>query len=150
MILHLKDMDEHYLASQIYQEQVDKGWLGLAKEAKDICEELHIEDVNTTAMNKSEFKRLVKGAIQTKHEANLREQSQGKTKCSNIMKEGYGKKEYMNEKKRALGLAFFLLLEISQMTKKICKNKLVVQVWIGGKRITFNCSVSRQWAKFNC
>ena len=99
MILHLKDLDDQSLASQIYREQLGKGWPGLAKETKEICEELHIEDVNATTMSKNEFKRLIKGAIQTKHEANLREQSQGKTKCYNIMKEGYGKKENMNEKK---------------------------------------------------
>ena len=99
MILHLKDLDEHFLASQIYQEQVDKGWPGLAKEAREICQDLHIEDVNTTSMNKSEFKRLVKGAIETKNEAILKEQAENKSKCCNIMKENYGKKEYINEKK---------------------------------------------------
>ena len=71
----------------------------MAKEAKEICEELQIEDVNSTTMSKSEFKRLVKGAIRTKHEAILKEQAQSKTKCCNILKESYGKKEYMNEKK---------------------------------------------------
>ena len=99
MILHLKDLNDKSLASQIYREQVEKGWPGLAKETKEICEELHIEDVNKTQMNKSEFKRMIKGAIQTKHEEILRQQSKGKTKCYNILKEGYGKKEYLNEKK---------------------------------------------------
>ena len=64
--LHLKDPEEQSLESQIYREQVEKGWWpGLAKETKEICKELHIEDVNATLMNKSEFKRMIKGGIQT-------------------------------------------------------------------------------------
>ena len=42
---------------------------------------------------------MVKGAIETKNEAILKEQAENKSKCCNIMKENYGKKEYMNEKK---------------------------------------------------
>ena len=99
MILHLKDLEEKSLASQIYKEQVAKGWPGLAKEAKEICGELNIEDVNSTNMTKSEFKRLMKGALDTRNEAILKEQAKNKQKCYNIMKEDYGKKEYMNEKK---------------------------------------------------
>ena len=99
MILHLKELDENSLAAQIYKEQVEKGWPGLAKEAKQICEELDIEDVNSSTLSTSEFKRLVTGAIKTKDESILREQAQNKTKCHNIMKEDYGKKEYLNDKK---------------------------------------------------
>ena len=99
MILHLKDLEDESLASQIYREQVDKGWPGLAKEAKEICEELNIEDVNATTMTKSEFKRMMKGALDTRNETMLKEQATNKTKCRSIMQEDYGKKEYMNEKK---------------------------------------------------
>ena len=48
-------------------------------------------------MTKSEFKRLIKGAIRTKNEAILKEMAHEKSKCKNIMKEDYGRKEYMNE-----------------------------------------------------
>ena len=99
MILHLKELDEHSLASQIYREQVEKGWPGLAKEAKQICEELDIEDINSSTMSKGEFKRLIVGAIKNKDEAILRQQAQNKVKCYNIMKEDYGKKEYLNDRK---------------------------------------------------
>jgi hypothetical protein len=99
MILHLKDLDEHSLASQIYQEQVEKGWPGLAKEAKEICEELQIEDVNTTTKTNGEFKILVKRAIETRNEEMLKQQAQNKQKCGKIMKEKYGRKNYMTEKK---------------------------------------------------
>ena len=99
LISHIKSMDEKSLASQIYREQLEKGWPGLAKEAKEICEELEIEDINTSTLTKSEFKRLTKGAIKTKNEAILKEMAQEKSKCKNIMKEDYGRKEYMNEMK---------------------------------------------------
>ena len=50
-------------------------------------------------MTKSEFKRLTKGAIKTKNEAILKEMAHEKSKCKNIMKEDYGRKEYINEMK---------------------------------------------------
>ena len=99
LISHIKSMDEKSLASQMYREQLEKGWPGLAKEAKEICEELEIEDINTSTLTKSEFKRLTKGAIKTKNEAILKEMAHEKSKCKNIMKEDYGRKEYMNEMK---------------------------------------------------
>ena len=50
LISHIKNMDEKSLASQIYREQIENDWPGLAKEAKEICEDLGIEDVNTSTM----------------------------------------------------------------------------------------------------
>ena len=71
----------------------------MAKEAKEICEELNIEDVNSSTMTKSEFKRLMKGALDTRNETMMKEQATNKLKCRIIMQDDYGKKEYMNEKK---------------------------------------------------
>ena len=96
MIVHLRNLDENSLASKIYKEQLEKGWPGLAREGKEICEELEIENVNETKMGKNDFKRLVNNSIKIYHEKMLREQAQEKTKCSHIMKDGYGKKDYMN------------------------------------------------------
>ena len=99
LISHIKNMDEKSLASQIYREQIENDWPGLAKEAKEICEDLGIEDVNISTMTKSEFKRLTMGAIEAKNESILRELAQEKTKCKNIMKEDYGRKKYVDENK---------------------------------------------------
>ena len=52
LISHIKSMDEKSLASQIYREQLEKGWPGLAKEAKEICEELEIEYINISTLTK--------------------------------------------------------------------------------------------------
>ena len=35
------------LAGRVYKEQVAMGWPGLAKESKEICQKLGIEDCNT-------------------------------------------------------------------------------------------------------
>ena len=48
LVMHLRQLGEGTLASQVYREQVEKGWPGLAKEAKTICENLAIEDCNKT------------------------------------------------------------------------------------------------------
>ena len=99
MIMHLRDLDESSLASRIYHEQLAKRWSGLAKEATEICKELEIEDANLTEMTKSEYKRVIQGAIQTRDEVLLRKQAENKTKCEEIMKESYGKKKYLSENK---------------------------------------------------
>ena len=76
-----------------------KGWPGLAKECKEICEELKIEDINTTNMVKSAYKRLIQSAIRARDEVLIREQAGDKMKCKEIMKENYGKKAYLDNKK---------------------------------------------------
>ena len=48
------------LPSQVYREQMEKGWPGLAKEAKTICENLAIEDRNKTMLNSKDFKKILK------------------------------------------------------------------------------------------
>ena len=99
LILHIRDMDEGSLASKIYREQVSKDWPGLAKECKEICEELKIENINTTTLTKSVYKRLIQSAIKSRDEILLREQAGDKVKCKEIMKEGYGKKAYLDKNK---------------------------------------------------
>ena len=99
MIMHIRKLDESSLASRVYHEQLAKGWPGLAREGSEICKELDIEDVNVTTLTKSEFKRVIQGALQTRDEILMREQAENKTKCEEIMKECYGKKMYLSENK---------------------------------------------------
>ena len=99
MILHLRTLGETSLASKVYREQVAKGWPGLAKEAKDICSQLGIEDCNTTMLELGEYKKLVCCAIEKKNEELLRTQANGKTKCERLQKETYGKKSYISQSK---------------------------------------------------
>ena len=52
LVLHIRSLNDETLAKKIYNEQRKQGWPGLAKETKNICEVLGVEDVNTTQMNK--------------------------------------------------------------------------------------------------
>ena len=72
MILHLRSLDNEALARKVYEHQKEKQWPGLADEAKKICKELAIEDVNTTKMSKKEFKEMAKQACLAKYEEYLR------------------------------------------------------------------------------
>ena len=99
LILHIRNLKEETLAKKIYEEQRKEGWPGLAKEAKNICEVLGIEDVNTTEMNKIEYKKSVIDALKKKDEEYLRKEAESKRKCEKIMMENYGKKEYIGKRK---------------------------------------------------
>ena len=95
LILHIRSLGEETLAQKVYNEQKKEGWPGLAKETKEICEELGIVDCNTTHLSKSEYKELVNDALKMKDEEFLRKEAEGKRKCGKIMEESYGKKGYI-------------------------------------------------------
>jgi hypothetical protein len=101
LVMHIRSMEDNSLAKKVYDQQKEEGWPGLAKETRKICEELGIEDCNTTYLNGKEYKELVKTAIKRKDEEWLRKESEGKRKCAKIMKDNYGKKNYLSEKKMA-------------------------------------------------
>ena len=101
MLVHIRSLDENILAKKIYNEQRKEGWPGLAKETKEICEELGILDCNTTNMSKREYKDLVNAALLMKDEEYLRKEAEGKRKCLKIMEERYGKKKYISNNKIA-------------------------------------------------
>ena len=99
LVLHIRSLNDETLAKKIYNEQRKQGWPGLAKETKNICEVLGVEDVNTTQMNKNEYKKSVNGALKIKDEEYLRKEAESKRKCEKIMMENYGKKEYIGKRK---------------------------------------------------
>ena len=99
LILHIRSLEGTALANKIYNEQRKEGWPGLAKETKEICEGLNITDVNTTYLTKNEYKLLVDGAIKRKNEEWLRKEAEGKRKCEKIMRETFGKKNYITKNK---------------------------------------------------
>ena len=101
LVLHIRSLDDNTLAKKIYNQQVEENWPGLAKETKEICEELGIQDCNTTHFCKAEYKELVNSALKLKDEEYLRKESEEKRKCETIMKESYGKKTYISSSKIA-------------------------------------------------
>ena len=67
MVLHLRSLEKETLGYIVYKEQHDQKWPGLAEETRLFCEELGIEDCNTTSMNKSKYRQLVTEACHNKN-----------------------------------------------------------------------------------
>jgi hypothetical protein len=74
------------------------GWPGLALEVEQICKVLKIENVNTAQYNKYDYKIILSRACQVENERILRNLGEGKEKCSRIVNEKYGPKEYIQTK----------------------------------------------------
>ena len=97
MIIHIRDLDKESLANRVYEEQKAKKWPGLAQETQVICEQLGVEDCNTTRLSKIEYRKLVTAACHKKNEEIIRNGASEK-KCQRIKDEPYGKKEYISSK----------------------------------------------------
>ena len=96
LIFHIRSLKEDTLAYRIYKEQIIQNWPGLARETKQICKDLGIEDCNTTLLNKVQFKKLLLQSCHRTNEQNLRLLAKGK--CERIGVEEYGRKEYVQNK----------------------------------------------------
>ena len=94
LIMHLRSLDESTLARSTYIEQKEKNWPGLVQETKTICQELKIEDVNETKLNKNSFRSLLVKACHAKNEERIIEGASN-VKCSRIKHEKYGRKSYI-------------------------------------------------------
>ena len=98
LVLHFRYLDEESLAHRVYLEQLAMGWPGLASEVEQICEQLNIENVNTTKQSKYEYKKFLSEACHKKNEQILRNLSVGKEKCARMANEAYGQKDYIVHK----------------------------------------------------
>ena len=72
LVLHFRYMYEESLAHRVYLEQLamnhgPMGWPGLASEVEQICEQLNIENVNTTKLSKYDYKKTLSGACHKKN-----------------------------------------------------------------------------------
>ena len=83
------------MASEMYEEQVKMGWPGLAKEVKDICKEVGIEDVNKTEVTKEELKE----AIFYHNYKEVKNELSSKGKLEDVKNENFTKvQDYMKNK----------------------------------------------------
>ena len=96
LIFHIRSLNKEALAKKMYLEQIEKNWPGLAAETKTICEELDLEDCNTTTQSKEQYKILLTQACHRSNEKYLRSQAKGK--CERICDKEYGRKEYIYKK----------------------------------------------------
>ena len=92
---HIRRLEDRALAKQVYAEQLARGWPGLAKECKEICERLKVEDVNETVMSKNQFKKHVEKACQVEDEAMMKRKMESLSKMSDRIAEDCKMKEYM-------------------------------------------------------
>ena len=95
LILYIRDLPEDSLAVKVYEEQMLENWPGLAKETEKICKKLNIESVHTTNKTTKEYRKMVLKAGHDLNEKFIRNLARGKTKCDNMTKENYGKKDYI-------------------------------------------------------
>jgi hypothetical protein len=99
LVRHLRTLSEETLARKVYEEQKHQKWPGLAKETALICRELEIEDINEVDVLKvstKDYRKLLMERCKIKDETCLRKMAEGKDKCTRIMTEKYGKKEYIS------------------------------------------------------
>ena len=101
LALHLRYLDQESLAHRVYMEQLAMGWPGLALEVEQICEDLNIENANTTRCDRLDYKLILSQACHKKNESILRGLGEGKEKCHRIANEQYGVKEYLQNKSMA-------------------------------------------------
>ena len=97
MVLHIRSLDDKTLANRVYTQQKENNWPGLVEETKRICEELKIEDCNSTTLSKAKYKILVMKACHLKNEERLRLKASG-LKCERMKSEEYGRKTYVSKK----------------------------------------------------
>ena len=95
---HLKNLSETALENQVWREQNQNGWPGLAKESAEICLSLGIEDVNQTNSSKREWRRIVRTACLNKDTAEMMEGMEGKTKLEELKLGDCKIKPYMERK----------------------------------------------------
>ena len=93
--------DKKSLAKQIFDEQVENEWPGLAQEAKLISEEFHVKDVTKEWKNeptKIKWKVLIKEASKKKTERDLKKKmAQGYSKIKDLSEESFERKGYLSE-----------------------------------------------------
>ena len=96
LVIHVRNLDDTSIAKQIYKEQKEKLFPGLALETRQICQNLNIEDCNETLLDKYKYSQLVTRALHSKNEQMLKLLAHGK--CERINSEEFGKKEYISSK----------------------------------------------------
>ena len=86
---------ERSLAKAIYEEQVAMGWPGLAREVKEICKAVGMEDINEKSLTKDEVDEAIFYADQKE----LKEDMERYEKLKGVKNEDFRKEqEYLNEK----------------------------------------------------
>ena len=91
-----------HLASQVYSEQLLRGWPGLSQEVAMLCETLGIQNVNKLRDNEMSavmWKKTVNDAVWLNNEKCIKEDIANiYKKLQNIKDDNFGRKEYLSSK----------------------------------------------------
>ena len=96
-VIHIRSLDEETIARRIYEEQKEKLLPGLVEETRIICQDLEVEDCNTTRLSYTAYRTLVTKACHITNEKRLRRQASG-VKCERMLTESYGRKAYIQDR----------------------------------------------------
>ena len=96
LIIHIRSLEETEMARSVWEEQWRYQWPGLATEVTDICQQLGIENANTTEMGRGQYLSLLGRACKNKNESDLKKGMEGLKKTGEIMKENCELKKYFS------------------------------------------------------
>ena len=100
LVVHLHKLDQSSLAKQVLDEQIRHDWPGLAKEAKEICQNWKMENVtkeDEKIKSKKVWKRVIQKKAKEEEEKDLRGKMKKYQKLQDVIDEEYGKKPYLDE-----------------------------------------------------
>ena len=95
--LHISRLGEDTLANKMWLEQELYRWPGLFLECEEICEQLGVDTVRDTVLSAKEYRKDVTEACYRFDAKMLAVEMKDKRKCSKILEEGYGRKQYSSK-----------------------------------------------------
>ena len=85
LVLQIKGLEDGSLAKLVYQEAESRGWPGLGKEARQICQEIGIPDINIHNVRKSDIQK----ALKISHHTHMMSLFEGSNKLKDIKHDSF-------------------------------------------------------------
>ena len=95
--LHISRLSQDTLANKVWKEQELYMWPGLFMECEEISKKLGVDTVRDTVLSAQEYRKSVTEACHEYDAKMLAAEMKDKIKCSKILKEGYGRKQYSDK-----------------------------------------------------
>ena len=95
LVLQIKGLEDGSLAKLVYQEAESRGWPGLGKEVRQICQNIGIPDINIHIIRKSDIQK----ALKISHHNHMMGQFEGSSKLADIKNDSFlNIQSYFNDK----------------------------------------------------
>ena len=94
---HITHLDQDTLASQVWSEQVENEWPGLASEVMELCDKLKV-DVVDCEMSKKEYRNVVENAVREYDESKIKVEMTDLKKTRKIKNDDCKRKKYIEMK----------------------------------------------------